>query len=69
MPNPLAPPPNTLSPFPVVSLSAMGYRDPFVMPANEQQRAICNSVKANLAQGLPSDQIALLKAMEGFNTG
>ena len=47
----------------------MGYRDPFVMPANEQQRAICNTVKANLAQGLPSDQIALLKAMEGFNTG
>ena len=47
----------------------MGYRDPFVMPANDQQRAICNAAKANLAQGLPSDHIALLKAMEGFNTG
>ena len=56
------------SPLPTHPL-AMGYRDPFVMPANDQQRAICNAAKANLAQGLPSDQIALLKAMEGFNTG
>jgi hypothetical protein len=44
----------------------MGYRDPFVMPANEHQRAACNKVKMNLTQGLPSDQVALLKAMEGF---
>jgi len=50
----------------LTTATVMGYRDPFVMPANEQQRAACNKVKANLTQGLPSDQVALLKAMEGF---
>lgn len=48
--------------------SAMGYRDPFVMPSSEQQRGVLNKVKLDLAQGLPSDQIALLKAIDGFNT-
>jgi len=38
------------------------------MPASEQQRAVCNAAKASLAHGMPSDQVALLKALEGFNT-
>jgi len=46
--------------------AAMGYRDPFLMPANDSQRAECNKIKAQLAAGNPSDQIALLKAMDGF---
>ena len=48
--------------------AAMGYRDPFVMPVNDQQRAAGNAAKARLTQGHPSDQIALLKALEGFSS-
>ena len=47
--------------------AAMGYRDPFVMPINDQQRAAGNAAKQRLTQGFPSDQIALLKALEGFS--
>ena len=53
----------------VLSLAAcMGYRDPFVMPATEQQRAQSNRMKAQLCAGLPapSDQLAVLRAMAGF---
>jgi ATP-dependent RNA helicase DHX36 len=46
--------------------AAMGYRDPFVMPTNDQQRAAGNAAKARLTNGYPSDQIALLRALEGF---
>lgn len=45
----------------------MGYRDPFVMPTNDQQRAAGNAAKARLTNGYPSDQIALLRALEGFS--
>ena len=48
--------------------AAMGYRDPFIMPMNDQQRAASNAAKIRLTQGFPSDQIALLKALEGFST-
>ena len=47
--------------------AAMGYRDPFIMPMNDHQRAASNAAKARLSQGFPSDQIALLKALEGFS--
>jgi ATP-dependent RNA helicase DHX36 len=49
--------------------TAMGYRDPFIMPASDQQRSACNMAKTKLTKGFPSDQIALLKALEGFNGG
>jgi hypothetical protein len=45
----------------------MAYRDPFIMPTNDQQRALSSAAKANLTQGFPSDQVALLKALDGFN--
>ena len=38
------------------------------MPANDTQRAASNIAKMKLTHGYPSDQIALLKALEGFST-
>jgi hypothetical protein len=49
---------------------AMGYRDPFIMPATEQQRVQSNKMKAKLAGGLQvaSDQLVVLSALQGFTT-
>ena len=50
------------------TIAAMGYRDPFVMPTSDQQKVMLNIAKMNLSLGLPSDQISLLKALQGFDT-
>mmetsp|Transcript_10858 Transcript_10858/g.16532 ORF Transcript_10858/g.16532 Transcript_10858/m.16532 type:complete len:1122 (-) Transcript_10858:128-3493(-) len=47
---------------------AMSYRDPFVMPATDQQRADCNRMKARLARGVPSDQLTLLHALSQYES-
>ena len=36
------------------------------MPANDHQKRLCNKVKLDLAQGQPSDQMCLLRAIEGY---
>jgi HrpA-like RNA helicase len=46
----------------------IGYRSPFTMPTGDAERMRMNKVRASLAQGNPSDQIALLKAIEGFSS-
>ena len=51
----------------VATAAAMGYRDPFVMPTSDQQRQSCNRLKRQLTRGIPSDQVGLYRAMEGFN--
>ena len=56
------------APSVLATAAAMGYKDPFLMPMNEQQRAAGNAAKARLSQGHPSDQIALLRAFEGLST-
>ena len=55
-----------VGPATLATAAAMGYRDPFVMPTNEEHRAQCNRVKADLAQNTPSDQMALFRALEGY---
>ena len=47
--------------------SAMNYRDPFIMPTNDQQRVEVSKIKQMLSKNLSSDQFALLKAIEGFD--
>jgi ATP-dependent RNA helicase DHX36 len=42
--------------------AGMGYRDPFVLPMNEQAKAKAKASKARFASGYPSDQLALLTA-------
>jgi hypothetical protein len=46
---------------------AMSYRDPFVMPVNEQQKVKSKIMKRKLAADLPSDQIAVVRAVLQFN--
>jgi HrpA-like RNA helicase len=46
--------------------TAMGYRDPFVLPISEQQRELCNQVKRRFAEGIPSDQICLFRAFQHY---
>ena len=55
-----------IGPATLATAAAMGYRDPFVMPTSDEQRALCNRVKSELANQMPSDQMALYRAMEGF---
>ena len=50
----------------LATAAAMGYRDPFVMPVSDEQRAQCNRIKAELAKQMPSDQMALYHAVEGY---
>ena len=56
------------APSVLATAAAMGYKDPFLMPMNDQQRAAGNAAKVRLSQGHPSDQIALLRAFEGLST-
>jgi Helicase associated domain (HA2) len=56
------------APSVLATAAAMGYKDPFLMPMNDQQRAAGNAAKIRLSQGNPSDQIALLRAFEGLST-
>ena len=49
----------------IKSVAAMS-RNPFVPPPEEQKRVMFNKVKANLANSLPSDHFALLKALDGY---
>jgi HrpA-like RNA helicase len=51
----------------VTIATAMGYRDPFILPVSEQAREQCNAVKRQFAEGIPSDQICLLRATEHFS--
>jgi HrpA-like RNA helicase len=51
----------------LATAAAMGYRDPFIMPTSEQQRAACNRLKMQLCRGFPSDQVGLYRALEGFS--
>jgi ATP-dependent RNA helicase DHX36 len=46
---------------------AMSYRDPFVMPVNEQQKVRSKIMKKKLAGDLPSDQITILRAILQYN--
>ena len=55
-----------IAPAIVTVAAAMGYRDPFVMPMNDQQKRLCDKVKSTLSNGMPSDQLLLYKAVEGF---
>ncbi|CAM9641447.1 unnamed protein product, partial [Discosporangium mesarthrocarpum] len=51
---------------PTVSVAcAMTYKDPFVLPANSDQRTEAKQAKLTLAQGSESDLIALLRALDG----
>lgn len=52
----------------LATAAAMGYRDPFIMPATEQQRVHCNKAKARLAGDISSDQLVVLRALGGFTT-
>ena len=45
----------------------MSYRDPFVMPVNENQRAKSKAMKYKLANGMPSDQLTILQALLKYN--
>ena len=55
-----------VGPATLATAAAMGYRDPFVMPTSDEQRAACNRVKQELSNHMPSDQIALYRAIDGF---
>lgn len=57
-----------VAPAIVTVAAAMGYRDPFVMPMNDQQKKLCDKVKSMLSNGMPSDQLLLYKAVEGFKS-
>jgi len=46
---------------------AMSYRDPFVMPVNEQQKVRSKIMKKKLATELPSDQLAIVRAILQYN--
>lgn len=47
--------------------SAINYRDPFLMPTNDQQRQEVGKIKRMLAKDFSSDQYALLKVIEGYD--
>ena len=55
-------------PAAVLTACGMGYRDPFIMPANDHQKKLCNKIKFDLAQGLSSDQMSLLNSIVGYST-
>jgi hypothetical protein len=42
-------------------------RDPFIVPASDQQRAQCNKMKLKLSGGIPSDQITVMNAADEFS--
>jgi hypothetical protein len=49
----------------VKAIAAMS-RDPFIPPIDDRKKLLFNKSKLNLGQSLPSDQFALLKALDGF---
>jgi hypothetical protein len=53
-------------PSAVATAAAMGYRDPFIMPATEQQRALCNRAKSRIGGDAASDQVVVLRALGAF---
>ena len=57
-----------VGPSAILTACGMGYRDPFIMPTNDQQKRQSNKIKFDLAQGIPSDQIALLRSIEGYTS-
>ena len=57
-----------IGPAAILTACGMGYRDPFIMPANDHQKRVCNKIRYDLAQGLPSDQISLLRVIEGYSS-
>lgn len=54
------------APSMLMAAAAMGYRDPFVLPVSEAQRAQCTRVKNQFANGSQSDQLAVLSAIAEF---
>jgi len=56
-----------IGPQMVALSSAMNYRDPFIMPTNDQQRIEVSKIKQMLSKNFSSDQFALMKAIEGFD--
>eukprot|EP01034_Spumella_vulgaris_P023109 gene23109-29302_t len=50
----------------LTTAAAIGYRDPYTMPSTDHQRMVLTKVKTRLSQGCPSDQMAVLRAVEGF---
>ena len=44
--------------------AAMGYRDPFVLPASPQQRVQAGRCKSALAKGAPSDPVVVHRAIQ-----
>ena len=55
-------------PSALATAAAMGYRDPFILPATEQQRALCNRAKSRLGANVSSDQLVMLRALGGFSS-
>lgn len=51
----------------IMMAAAMGFRDPYLIPSNDQQRFCVADVKKRFSQGYPSDQIAVLNVMYEFN--
>jgi len=46
---------------------AISYRDPFVLPYNEEQKKFARAAKMELSLGMESDLIALLRCVQGWN--
>jgi len=53
-------------PSALATAAAMGYRDPFLMPATDQQRVLCNKAKSRLGGNVTSDQVVVLRALTSF---
>lgn len=51
----------------VKTVAAMS-RNPFIPPNEDSKRSIFNKVKGKLARSMPSDQIAVLNALDGYIT-
>jgi HrpA-like RNA helicase len=46
---------------------AISYRDPFVIPGNDQQRILSKKMKAILSHGIPSDQMTIFYALVEYD--
>lgn len=46
--------------------ACVGYKDPFLMPIGNDDKAMSNRVKAQLGEGVTCDQIIVLRALEGY---
>ena len=57
-----------VGPSMITLASIIGYKDPFLLPTSDQQRAQLNKIKYDLSQGYPSDFISILKAFQGYAT-